>query len=237
VSRIASIRHRRPVTARCIAFLSLASLVALACSCGGPKPNPTFANFAGYWKAEPGTAWNDTALRIQTNGDTCAITVVQRPDIPPRTGTVHDGVLSVPTPGGRWHTEFTIDRNGNLVVAIVVDQPERRVSSATTFTPITKDQADALVSPKARNDAIVKGLKVIVKGIEAYHEKHGRYPAAAAVSIKGAAAGFIPAWPTSPIDGSAMRPGSGVANYDYELTGSSFRLIGHLVGGRDVILP
>jgi len=103
-------------------------------------------------------------------------------------------------------------------------------SPTPTGTAISGTEADT---------AIKTGVANIVTGIEAWAtDNGGAYPPVATVNEAGLG-GYVDPWPQNPVTGSAMVPGSGPGDLDYEVAtdSSSFTLTTSLTDGSTYSLP
>ncbi len=100
---------------------------------------------------------------------------------------------------------------------------DEEIATPTTQIDVAKD-----TSAKA-------GILAVQTGIQAYIVVNGTAPPAATQDVLG---GFVQPWPANPWTKAPMAEGDEPGDYTYsEGAGTSYTIVGHLSGGREITRP
>ena len=93
---------------------------------------------------------------------------------------------------------------------------------------------------KAKESAVKGGVHNIELGIASYAvDSSDTYPATGSVNrsslVDGTGVPYVDNWPQNPWRGNDMGDSASQGDYTYTLTSTTFTLVGHGKGGRDVI--
>ena len=220
-----------------VCVLSVVAVVALVMafrtSAGGQE-------FVGYWQVDDPVTGGISTIHIYRTADGFALQVSD-PSVAPVPYLFKHGEL-VPAPG--YENCSVISLAGKQLVMTppstsgATPRPKATLAPVPTSTPTTpQPEATGQQDPNAQqNDKIIEGVHVLQVAVQSWAVDHqDLYPTVDEVVSTGEFATYVQSWPTNPLTGQPMAPGTGPGDYTYEQTGQSFELTGYGVDGSPVI--
>jgi len=207
---------------------------------------PGGGQFVGSWQVHDPVSGATTTVRIVRTGGGFELRVPTA-QVAPVPYLFRNGKL-VPAPG--YESACVLALVGGKLVMTPPEAPAikptpRAVPAATlspAATPTSQPSSTATPDPNAQQDAqITQGVHTIQAAVQSWAADHGDvFPTADLVVSTGPFSAYVAAvgsWPTDPVSGQPMKPGSGAGDYTYEQLdgGQSFRLTGYGVDGTPLV--
>ena len=209
---------------------------------------PAGQQFVGAWRVSnpiTGGAWT---VRISRTADGFALQVPM-PNVEPVPYRFKGGKLW-PAPG--YDSASVLSLVDHKLVMTPPDTPAvaPKPKAARTTAPIVTAQPTVAAQPTStgssdpsaqQNDEITAGVHTLEAALQSWAAEHQNlYPTADLVVAGGEFATLIEngqAWPTNPVTGQPMKPGTGAGDYTYEQVGGgqSFTLTGYGVDAAPLV--
>jgi len=227
-----------------ICAVALVAVLAAVMAFRGPAGQ----QFVGSWRVPDPVTGGTWTVRISRTSDGFALQIPM-PNVAPIPYRFKDGKL-VPAPG--YESGSILSLVGHKLVMTPPDTPPVTPKAKTTHAaaPIATAQPTSTPQPTSsgspdpsaqQNDQITAGIHTLQAAVQSWAADHQNlYPTADLVVSSGAFAAYVQSvqtWPTNPVTGQPMMPGTGAGDYAYEQVdgGQGFTLTGYGADGTSLI--
>jgi len=207
---------------------------------------PGGGQFVGSWRVHDPVSGATMTVRVVRAGGGFELRVPTA-HVAPVPYLFKDGKLW-PAPG--YESDCVLSLVGGRLVMTPPEAPAVKptpksapaATLAPSSTPTAQTSSTPTADPNAQQDEqISQGIHTLQAAVQSWAADHGDvFPTADLVVSTGPFSAYVAAvgsWPTDPVSGQPMKPGSGAGDYTYEQLdgGQSFRLTGYGVDGTPLV--
>ncbi len=231
---VARLKSSKATLIALVCVLSVVAVVALVMAFRSPDGQ----EFVGYWQVDDPVTGGVSTVHIYRTAGGFALQVPMA-SVAPIPYLFEHGEL-VPAPG--YENCSVISLAGKQLVMTAPSTPAAtprpKATLAPAPTPTTpQPESSGQPDPNAQqNEKIIEGVHVLQVAVQSWAVDHqDLYPTVDKVISTGEFATYVESWPTNPVTGRPMAPGTGPGDYTYQQTGEGFELTGYGVDGSTVI--
>ncbi len=227
-----------------ICALALVAVLATVMAVRGPAGQ----QFVGSWRVPDPVTGGTWTVRISRTADGFALQVPMA-NVAPVPYRFKDGKL-VPAPG--YESASVLSLAGNELVMTPPDTPAATPKPKATHAAAPIITAQPTTSPQPtstgqqdpnaeQNNEITTGVDALQAAVQAWAADHQNlYPTADLVVSSLPFATYVQdvqGWPTNPVTGQPMKPGTGAGDYTYEQAngGQGYTLTAYGVDGTPLV--